>query len=83
MRVRSFPRRVLRTALPRLVLVRLDFDPLLPGRQCRDTLACSFVARQWARSANSVEKLRSDMCCEVFRGLPTITRVTIVDPGPF
>jgi hypothetical protein len=33
--------------------------------------------------AYSVEKLRSDMCREVFRGLPTITRVTIVDPGPF
>jgi hypothetical protein len=23
------------------------------------------------------------MCRDVFRGLPTITQVTIVDPGPF
>jgi hypothetical protein len=33
--------------------------------------------------ANTFEKLRSDMCGKVFRGLPTITQVTIVDPGPF
>jgi hypothetical protein len=33
--------------------------------------------------ADCVEKLLSDMCRRVFRGPPTINRVTIVDPGPF
>ena len=33
--------------------------------------------------ADAVEKLLDDLCREVFRGLPTITRVTIVDPERF
>jgi len=34
-------------------------------------------------AANSVEKLLSNMLEGVFRGSPTINRVTIVDPGAF
>jgi len=49
----------------------------------RNRMAASGLSFDGRRTTYSVGRRRNDICRDVFRGLPTIARVTIFDHGPF
>jgi hypothetical protein len=63
--------------------LKMELQPSRFGADSITLQRSSVVAGSWPSSAYSVEKLCRDIPPRVFRGLPNITRVTIVDPGPF